>query len=222
LSTTADGLLVVTYKGTDPARGVGRNAGRIVAWDVSDPADPRRVWAYPPAGGLAAVHGALVATDPDGATLLVYGHAFGASADADAGDHGSVGVARLDPGLPPVYLGDFVLADDASPAFGFVREAELTADGVLIITDSGCENAASDCTLAPRVLTAPWPGTPAPAGLSGSHGPDHADQLFLPLAGTEALYTGGLRFPFEADALDGSTIGGALARASCQIGDTGR
>jgi hypothetical protein len=222
LSATPDGLLVVTYKGTDPERGVGRNAGRIVAWDVSEPTAPRRAWVFPPEGGLAAVHGGLVVTDPDGATLLVYGHAFGASEDADAGDHGSVGVARLDPGAEPVYLGDFVLAEDTAEAFGFVREAELTADGVLVITDSGCENAASGCTLAPRVMTAPWPGTPPPAGRSGSHSADHAEQVFLPLPGAEALYTGGLRFPFEADALDGSAIGGALARARCEADDTVR
>jgi hypothetical protein len=221
LSSTADGLLVVTYKGTDPERGVGRNAGRIVAWDVRDPADPRRVWAYPSEGGLAAVHGGLIVPDPAGGDLLIYGHAFGASADADVGPYGSVGVARLEAGAAPTYLGDFTLADEGVEPFGFVREAELTADGVLVVTDSGCENAAADCTLTPRVMTVPWPGAPEAAGLTGSHGADHAQQVFVPLTGSRALFTGGLRFPFEADVLDGDDIGGALARATCDTSDTG-
>ncbi len=208
LSRTPEGLLVVSYKGADPAVTGYDNTGRILAFDVSEPSAPTLAWAFPPSGWLGAVHGAWV--DPE-AGLLYYGHAYGMSDDVDAGDLGSVGVARL--GLEgPTYLADFVLPDGVAP-FGFVREAEVTADGSVVITDSGCENTEVECSLPGRVLVSPPFALPEPTGLDGAWSPDHARQHVLPLEGVDERVTDTLAFPFETDAVEDAV--GPLASIDC-------
>ena len=186
-----DTHLLTTYKG---GGGEYENGGRLILWDVTDPTDAHLVWAWPE-GFIAAPHAASVQTGPDG-PLLLWAHAFGASADADNGDLGSVGVATWNGYEPPDYLGDVVLPED--DAFGFVRDVELVDGGTnLLVTDSGCENQEAECGREARVVTI---GLPAlDSELSGAWTSDHAGQAFVESELVGRPFAGILKFPFEAD-----------------------
>ncbi len=188
-------FLLVTYKGADPDIAGDSRAGRIMLWEITDPANPQRIWAYPEQGYLAAVHGARFQKHPDG-DLMLYAHSFGAS-DAFDGETGSVGMAWASLDRPPSYIADVLTATDEP--LGFVRSAELIDWGAtLLVTDSGCERPEDVCSRPSRVMELVL-DLPKPSGLSGAFSGDHDQQEFvvLPLAGHP--YGETLLYPFEAE-----------------------
>ena len=184
-------LLLSTFKAGDRD-----NQGRIVLWDLSDLAAPRRLWEFPEHGYLAAVHNGLVATLPQGA-IMTYGHSFGDSDREMGGDQGSIGLATYNgPDTPPTYLADLVDAN-----FGFIREAEPAPDGAtMLVTDSACENPGAGCERDAQVLTVNLPAL-EPTGANGAFSGDHARQVLVPAEGVAPLVTGDLSYPYESDPL---------------------
>jgi hypothetical protein len=188
---TEDGrvLLLVTFKG-----GAAENQGRIVLWDLTDLGAPRRLWQYPENGYLAAVHNAMV---KDG--LLSYGHSFGASDAELGGDEGTVGLAHYSgPEKEPIYLADL------RGNFGFVREAEVETD-TLLVTDSACENPKSECTRLAGVYTIKRPML-TPTGRTGGFSADHSQQLFLDAEIVKVEVEGDNGYPYESDRIDFSKL----------------
>lgn len=213
--------LLVSYKGSDP--GVTGNAekGRIMLWDVSDRARPARVWAYPPEGYLAAVHGAALRT-VKGRQVLLYAHAFGASASLDTPDVGSVGLAEMAWDSPPTYLGDLV-ADAAHPQpLGFVRAVDVLDEGaedrgaVLLVTDSACENQEAACDFQSGVLQLALPELPAAGGASGAWTEGHEELVFTALADVMDPYRDTLKYPFQALPLRTGAVGPTLGAPAGQ------
>ena len=213
-------FLLVTYKGSDSTVSGNKRLGRIMLWDITNPDAPRRVWAFPESGYLAASHGGVVRT-LYGQELLVYAHAFGASADLDHGDQGSVGLARMSWDAPPTYLGDLVM-DDGYPAFGFVRAVDLLAsgpaDGIatdadhaeLVVTDSACENQDAECSFTGGVIEAVVEDLPDDAGLSGAWSADHAQQRWIPLGSALDPFQAELKFPYQAVPVAVSALVGVM------------
>ncbi|MDG1478270.1 MAG: hypothetical protein P8R54_01700 [Myxococcota bacterium] len=197
LSRNHEVYLLVTYKGSDPSETGNNHAGRIMLWEVTDPASPRRVWAYPEEGYLAAVHHAVIQEGaPDGEQLMLYAHSFGSS-DAFEGETGSIGMALATLDSPPVYLGDGLTSTDE--ALGFVRSADLIDNGnTLLVTDSGCEHPNDSCSRIPRVLELSFT-LPEPAGISGAFSPDHSAQRFIDLPMLGHSLGSGLQYPFESE-----------------------
>lgn len=186
-------LLLSTFKARQTDEGLS-DQGQLVMWDVTDRQSPNQLWAWPKDGYLAAVHHGIVQDTAEG-KLLIYAHSLGASEDPDDGLYGSVGLARYNgPDEPPTYLADAVLDADEHP-LGFVREAEVFAPGDwLLITDSGCENSASECDLPGRLLSVQLPSLDA-AMVSGRHG----DQHFVSLEPIPDAQRHQLTFPYDAD-----------------------
>jgi len=199
-------LLLTTFKASRIENGGLTDRGRIVLWDVTDPAAPERLWAWPEDGDLAAVHHGIVQETAAG-TLLLYAHSLGASDNPDTGVLGSIGFARYNgPDQPPTYLADGVLPEDKHP-LGFVREAESFAPlDWLLITDSGCENASADCRYPGRLLSVRLPEL-EPEGQGGGLG----DQRFVELEQIPDAERQQLTFPYEADLYYADEIDAALA-----------
>jgi hypothetical protein len=177
-------LLLSTFKG-----GEEENQGRIVLWDITD--EPTKLWAYPESGFLAAVHNGLVG-EVEGQRYLFYAHSFGNSAAEVDGSLGSVGIARFEGVLPPVYLGELV-----SEELGFVREVE-PVEGGLLVTDSACENEGADCGREPKVVRVAMPELEE-SGKSGAFSRDHGQQVFVEVEVLEVLGGEGLLYPYETD-----------------------
>lgn len=197
LSRRHEVYLLVTYKGSDSSVTGNNHAGRIMLWELTDPASPRRVWSYPAEGYLAAVHHAVIQeSDPDGELLMLYAHSFGSS-DAFEGETGSIGMAMVTLDGPPVYLGDGLTTTDE--ALGFVRSADLIDQGTaLLVTDSGCEHPNNRCSRTPRVLELGFI-LPEPAGLSGAFTPAHSEQRFIDLPLLGHNLGSDLQYPFESE-----------------------
>jgi hypothetical protein len=179
-------FLLVTYKSRQGAT----NEGSLLLWELTDPHNPVRRWAFPEQGALAAPHNAILDRETG---LLSYGHSLGSAANALNGTEGSVGLALYQgPERSPVYV-----ADLSAPRFGFVREAELDGDG-LLVTDSGCQTAKADCGHSPAILRVALPELSA-AGLSGAWSADHEQQKFVAAEIVQVEVEGPMRLPFEAD-----------------------
>lgn len=167
--------LLVSYRGDD-ARNPGSEIGRLILWDVVDPAAPRRVWVYPATGNLQAPH------DPslhgrDGRWYVVYAHSHG-----DGGDRGTVGVAVTDDlEVQPGYLADL---RDPGDRWAFPRGAIWTGDGELIVTDTGGAGPTG------AVYRMPFPALPEASGRSGAYRADGAAQDFVELDGIEVFAEG--------------------------------
>lgn len=179
-------FLLVTYK----SRASAVNEGGLLLWEVTDLQNPVRRWSFPERGALAAPHNAIVHPDSG---LLSYGHSLGSSDHALTGTEGTVGLARYQgPDLPPLYLGDL-----AASRFGFIREAEVDGDG-LLVTDSGCQTAKVDCGHSPAILSLALPAL-SPAGLSGAWSSEHSEQKFVEAEILSVEVEGPMRLPYEAD-----------------------
>lgn len=193
--------LLTTFKSGDHDDIAPRNTGRIVLWDITNPNQIRKQWAYPEDGYLAAVHNAMVVSVPSGQYLL-YAHSFGAADSYTEGHNGSVGIAALpDVSDAPRYIGDGLLPGGRDE-LGFVREVEPTTDGSrLLITDSGCENPDGDCDRAGRVWEVAFPHE-WPVEVSGAFSPDHAQQRFFFLSTYGIAINTELFYPYEVDPID--------------------
>jgi hypothetical protein len=203
-----EGLLLVTWKGSHEAEGGGENMGLITLWDVKDPGAPNLLWRYPQDGFLAAVHGAHI-FHIEGQDVLVYAHALGRADGFTGGVLGSIGLASLTLPEAPTYLADLHGGDGE---LGFVRDVELieTPRGAQwLVTDSGCENLEADCALPGEVHIGDFFLPPA-TGRSGAFTSDHTNQAMVELPDLHAIYTGGLRFPFEADLVPWDAVDGPL------------
>ncbi len=191
-----DTFLLVTFRGVGPGSDLPHYGGRIVLWDVTAADATRHVWTYPAEGYLAAVHDGHV-EHTDSGPLLVYAHSRGAGPGAQAAPAGSVGVARMSFTTAPGYLGDLVAGAD-EPPLGFVRSVELIDAGQrLLVTDSGCENAADPCQSAPAVLELGFTA-PSPSGGTGAHSDQHDEQRFHPATVLRQDFDGSMRFPYSA------------------------
>lgn len=196
--------LLTTFKASESDSGHIRSEGRIVLWDITDPDDVHRLWAYPEEGVLAAVHSGRV-IDVDGTELLVYAHSLGASESIE-GPNGSVGIARFNGADPPVYLGDGVLPDGVAP-FGYVREVDGIDGGhKLLVTDSGCENSRADCGLPSQVVEVDTPDLDPP-GTAGAFTGDHAEQVFFDLNPVKLEFERDPVFPYESHLLESDELG---------------
>jgi hypothetical protein len=213
--------LLVTYKGSDRAVSGNSELGRIMLWDVSDPAAPAQVWAYPPAGYLAASHGGVIRT-VYGQEVLLYAHAYGASGDLDAPDDGSVGLALMSWDAPPTYLGDLVLPSTDPSPLGFVRAVDVLDPGptdggatgtdraTLLVTDSGCENQEGECNRPVGILEVALDPLPEPPGVTGAFSGDHADQRMIEVREATDPYRDSLKFPFQALPIPEAELAGVL------------
>jgi hypothetical protein len=199
-------LLLTTFKSAKPAE-VLTDTGAIVLWDVTDTANPERLWVYPDGEGfVAAVHHGQVQQTASGEQWLIYSHSLGASQDLDNGVFGSVGMARYNGIEPPEYLADGVLGV-IDKSLGFVREVEIPPPyDWLLITDSGCENPQADCTLEGRVVSAALPQL-TPGGASGAFG----DQTFVTLESLPEAFQHEMVFPYEADMLSRDSVDATVA-----------
>ena len=196
LARSHEVYLLVTYKGSDSDETGNMHAGRIMLWEITDPGQPSRVWAYPDSGYLAAVHHATIHPTTDGGLLMLYAHSFGAS-DAFEGEIGSIGMAWASLDEQPVYLGDGITSTDEE--LGFVRSAELIdQDSTLLVTDSGCERPNDDCLRTSRVMELHLSIPDAP-GTSGAFSGDHAEQQFVVLPMSGHSLGEGLQYPFQAE-----------------------
>ncbi|MCP4805278.1 MAG: hypothetical protein GY884_08005 [Proteobacteria bacterium] len=196
--------LLTTFKGGDFPEVADRNTGRIALWDATDPTALEHVWSFPEDGWLAAVHHAERYDD-----LLVYSHSLGASHAFDEGDHGTVGLATWNGVEPPTYLADLIMPV-GRPAFGFVREAEVVGD-VLLVTDSGCENPDVVCGIAGGgIVELAVPTDLEPAGLTGAYSPDHAQQAVVQGEVLHTFLFRELDYPYEADLLSWDEVGEPL------------
>jgi len=200
--------LLATFKGQKGRGEDTVNEGKIVLWDVTDPLAATRIWTYPADGFLASVHHGSMHQTPYGSVLL-YAHSLGESERADHGK-GTVGLATWAGSDPPIYLGDGVLPVDGD--LGFVRAASWsdTAEGILI-TDSGCENAESECEKAGSILLAELPDLTAP-GRSGAWEKEHTQQSFFELQRLPLSAPDDLSLPFSSDLLPLSALGAELGK----------
>ncbi len=173
-------FLMLTHRsGVGPP---GAAAGGITLWDISEVGAPSLVWTFPPDGGLDIPHAPIFRVVEDRWWLL-WAHTGGAG-----GGQGTVGLAVTDdPTVRPVYVADLEPRDDVAP-FVFLRGVELTADGRLLLTDSGSVRGPG----AGRVVEAQWPTGLAPAEVSGRRG----DQVFVDLGPARVLLDD-LAGPFE-------------------------
>jgi hypothetical protein len=180
--------LLVSHRGlpTLPTRTGGSPVptGLLSLWDLTDGA-PALVWRFPEAGGLDTPHGAVFRVH-EGRWWLLYAHTRGAAVG------GSVGVAVTDdPTQLPAYVADLVPTGAAAP-FDFLRGVDLSADGTLWLVDSGPGNGVGTREPTGRMLSAPLPDLPAPAGATGVV---DTDQVLVDLRPT--VLTEGLGNPFE-------------------------
>ena len=140
--------------------------------------------------------------------MLIYAHSLGASEISPDGE-GSIGVAQWNGNLPPTYLGDGVLSDDSQ--LGFVRSAGWSEEGQgILITDSGCENAETECGRKSSIILTEVPVLDAPGldapGLTGAWSQDHNQQQFFDLERIPMYSPEDLELPFSATlvSLDGA------------------
>ena len=199
-------LLLTTFKSARPEE-VLTDTGAIVLWDVTDTANPERLWVYPEDDGfVAAVHHGQVQQTASGEQWLIYSHSLGASKDLNNGVFGSVGMARYNGTQPPEYLADGILGV-IDKSLGFVREVEIPPPyDWLLITDSGCENPQADCSLEGRVVSAALPEL-TPEGQSGAFG----DQRFITLQSLPDAFQHEMVFPYESDILARDAVDDAVA-----------
>jgi hypothetical protein len=198
--------ILVTLKGRAGTGRTPTNEGGIALWNVSDRTQPKKVWAFPEEGHLAAVHGGRMIETPHG-SLLVYAHSLGAANPESGHREGTVGFARFNGADPPEYLADGRLPE---PGFGFTREVEWAADlNQLLVTDSGCENAQDDCSRMGRVVTTALPLL-TDTDNTGSAQPDGGDQTFVELEWKRSAVDAALELPFDTDRLPLSAVGPSL------------
>jgi len=196
--------VLTTWKGGDFPEVAPRNTGRIALWDATDPTAIEHLWSFPEEGYLAAVHHAERYGD-----LLIYSHSLGASHAFEEGDNGTVGVATWNGTDPPTYLADLIMPV-GRPAFGFVREAELVGEGVLLVTDSGCENPDVVCGISGGGIVEMALPELEPTGLTGAFSPDHDQQEIVhgEVLGTYLFRS--LDYPYEADLMSWDEVGRQL------------
>ena len=146
--------ILITFKSHQDETGDHIDEGRIVMWNTVDRASPKRVWTYPSAGGLAAVHQGWIQQTPAG-NLLLYAHSAGAKNSAIDNQYGSLGFATFNGTEPPEYMADGLLAETG---IGFTRDVEWDPDSnALLVVDSGCENTQDRCGRAGQVLAFDFP-----------------------------------------------------------------
>lgn len=172
-------LLLVSHRGI--AAGDDPISGAITLWDLTTPDAPQRLWRFPEDGALGVPHGPVIRTLDDRLWLL-WAHTEGTP------EGGSVGVAVLDdPTQPPTYVADLLPPTTVAP-LEFLRGIELTAQGWLLLTDSGDPQAPTG-----RLIRSRFPGDLAPTGAGGAAG---SDQVLIELQDAE-IVRGGLAYPFE-------------------------
>jgi hypothetical protein len=193
------------------------------------------VYRHPVDGGLVmGGHNSDMVVAGDGQRYHIYAHGNGAGVNEninawDDRDHrGTIGILRVEDDAP-VYLLDATAPD---PGFGFLRDADLLADGSFLVTDSGCMNHNFvDCDREPalwhvRVAFDALQGT----GQSGAFSTDHAQQRFaaseLVEEGWAGRVTCGFSTPYEADLIWEDQLGPFLQaaleapEASCEEADS--
>jgi hypothetical protein len=188
-----NGLQVFGYEGRQLAMFSNRGTlmdeagGFISMWDITDPAGPEQLWRFPSVGYLDTPHGATL-RNVDGTWWLAYAHTYGLNVDDVDGDAGTVGLAVTDdPLTPPRYVADLTPGLSAEP-FHFLRSIEITADGRVLLTDTGWSGQSTPG----RVVVAPLPIYP----VTGASGAAHKDQVFYPLRDQRVLVDN-LSDPFE-------------------------
>lgn len=168
-------------------RGTVTADGRVVLWDVTDPAAPRLQWKFPADGRLDVPH-APVFRQWEGRWWLLWAHSRGAPDGTS-----TVGLAVTDdPGEPPRYVADLVPSGPGAP-YVFLRGVELTDDGVLLLTDTGTLAGPLLVSSTGRLLRTAMPTGLAPTGATGAVG---VDQVLVDLEAGLVLREG-LGSPFE-------------------------
>ena len=174
-------FLVVSFRGNDTGN-PGNEVGRILCFDVTERSAPTLLWTYPPDGNLQAPHNPSFHWRDD-RWVLLYAHSHGVRADS-----GSVGVAQTaDLARLPTYIADLVPTQNE---WGYPRGAELTADDVLLVTDTGTNGGMG------AVFEVPFPVDLRPTGPTGAFQLDGSRQQFVEVDDT--MFTSGLQEAYRA------------------------